>query len=1421
VTDPKIRYDILANAEGEEDVKRLAAELEKLDDSIDPAAAQRAQALAKELRELATQRQALEAFQRSLVDASEAGRRLEASTLAVQKLRQQLEGVAEPTRKQRGELERLVDQETKAQAAYSRSTEALAASRAAVEKLGVSSTELAANNQRLEQSFERVRTEVAQLGQQGGTVQAFTALVQQTENARERFDQADRALERFRAELTGVAEPTLAQTRLLDRLAAEAHAAQRAFQSSSLAQAEAATKLRAAGVDTDRLVAAQQRLPPQLTATAAAARQAAQGYQEAGRAALAAAADQQRGAGQSETALQGLRNQLSGLQSLAAVAVGGTVFTGLVRDAAAAADAYNNLSARIRLVTGDGQAFEKAFEGVFDIARRTGTAVEETGQLFTRLAQTGLDAGQSVAQAAENALRLTETINQATQLSGGSAESARAAITQLIQGLQSGVLRGEEFNSVLEQTPRLARALAEGLGRTTGELRELAQAGQLTTETVVSALESQAATLQREFDQLPPTVGRAIQALSTEWLSYIGNADQATGASNTAARALQALADNLSTVATTVQVAGQAWLAYKALGLAATLGAEALALRNTAVAQGLETAARASSTAATAANTAALGVNTVAKRANAAAASGLAAAEAAAAAASAASNAGLAARVGQLGRLGGALGAAGAATLLFGDLIVQAGVALGEGAAKLAGYRDLTEELAQELAAEEEAQRRNSVARAEAAAKAREAQDAAQGLSKEARGLVEQFNASAKAGDSAAESVAKLSKQLDFSSPQGLQDGVAALRALEAQGQLTGEALQGVFSEALKGQDLALFTQRVQTLFGAIVDASGTAYETVQGNTDRLAVALQAALGEALRRTGVGFEELRGGVSVAARSAINDVDLLADNLDQLRQRGVDAGLALAASLDKALAASTTAAAVREVQARFTALGASGAISSAQLEAGLLKVRSALERLQDATPVIDSLGEAARKAGVPLEALTGGISAAGAQAISTVSALVEQIIQTGVAAERASPVLAEAFDKRVQAAITGAEVDRLREEIDRAASAGKLFGSDLERALETVKRKAQELSPAFQQAAADAKRLGVDLGDGVTRGAEAGIRAYERLKASGQANAQQIQQAFINLANEQIKANNNVIPEWVKVEAAIRGARFEADRLGAVVVVTGEQGAEAGRKAADGMRSVGQAATAAQPGVESLRQTFGRLESTAVSAAEAMRRSLQNTGGDSGFGLLNSNVLAQRNANIGSGRGSSGGSGGAGFLPVTREVGLGQAVNKPPGDWTYTLVGFSVPGVDANGRQLPGGWAPVRGPTGVTGAPFSDPSPAFGWQANPFGRAPTPPTAAAPPAPGPAAPAPQATPAPSPASGSSAAEVAQQAAAAQQLADTLDRVRQQQQAVSTGAVPVLGRFEIVLSGAQLATDARQLADAVLREIELSYRVQLGR
>jgi len=235
--------------------------------------------------------------------------------------------------------------------------------------------------------------------------------------------------------------------------------------------------------------------------------------------------------------INGVRGAVGSLQGMLAAAGLGIGIAEIIETS----DAFKTLEARIKLATGEGAAFVTGFEGVKQIANETFSSIESTGELFSRISQAGEELGLAQAQV----LEITRTINEAIQLSGGSAASADAAITQLIQGLQSGVVRGEEFNSIMEQAPRLAKAMADGLGVTRGELRALAQDGQLTSEVVINAVQSQSEAIANEFGTLPNTVGNALQEAKNKLFVFIGDMDKTVNQSSILADAISQIGDSL------------------------------------------------------------------------------------------------------------------------------------------------------------------------------------------------------------------------------------------------------------------------------------------------------------------------------------------------------------------------------------------------------------------------------------------------------------------------------------------------------------------------------------------------------------------------------------------------------------------------------------------------------------------------------------------------------------------------------------------------------------------------------------------------------------------------------------------------------------------------------------------------------------
>jgi tape measure domain-containing protein len=217
---------------------------------------------------------------------------------------------------------------------------------------------------------------------------------------------------------------------------------------------------------------------------------------------------------------------------------------GKVQEIIQIADAWNMMSARLKLATAGQREFTTAQAALFDIAQRIGVPIQETATLYGKLQQ----AVRMLGGEQKDALTITESISQALRLSGASATEAQSSLLQFGQALASGVLRGEEFNSVVENSPRLAQALADGLNVPIGRLRKLAEEGRLTADVVVNALMSQKDKLASEYAQLPQTVSQAFERLRNAFGQWINKLDESTGFTKKLADVLTFLANNLDTV---------------------------------------------------------------------------------------------------------------------------------------------------------------------------------------------------------------------------------------------------------------------------------------------------------------------------------------------------------------------------------------------------------------------------------------------------------------------------------------------------------------------------------------------------------------------------------------------------------------------------------------------------------------------------------------------------------------------------------------------------------------------------------------------------------------------------------------------------------------------------------------------------------
>ncbi|WP_108701695.1 phage tail tape measure protein [Phytobacter sp. SCO41] len=208
------------------------------------------------------------------------------------------------------------------------------------------------------------------------------------------------------------------------------------------------------------------------------------------------------------------------------------------------ADTWNQLSGRLRLASTGAEDFAAAQRSLLAISQRTGTSFEANATLYARIASSLREAGYASADVA----KVTETVATSLKLSGASTEEASSVITQLSQALGSGVLRGEEFNAIMENGGRLAKLLADGMKTTVGGLRNMAQNGELTTDKIVPLL-TNVELLRKEFETLPASISGSAQKVQNSFMAWVGGANDALGASTALAGALDGLATNLNTVA--------------------------------------------------------------------------------------------------------------------------------------------------------------------------------------------------------------------------------------------------------------------------------------------------------------------------------------------------------------------------------------------------------------------------------------------------------------------------------------------------------------------------------------------------------------------------------------------------------------------------------------------------------------------------------------------------------------------------------------------------------------------------------------------------------------------------------------------------------------------------------------------------------
>lgn len=237
----------------------------------------------------------------------------------------------------------------------------------------------------------------------------------------------------------------------------------------------------------------------------------------------------------------GLSGSVSGLKTQM-TALAGAISVSLViewgKRFLEVADNMTQLQARIARLSTDAKTANETFSSLANIASTTGASLSDTTKLWETLTSSLKEAGATNAQV----LNLTDTLQKIGRIGGSSTEEMANALRQFGQSIASGTVRAEEFNSILEQMPELARQIAAGLGISMGELRARMLDGKLTAEDALNAIQDRTSVVNAEFEKLPRTMDQAVGSLEVSFSKLVVAVNDATGASKTAVEIIDQLA---------------------------------------------------------------------------------------------------------------------------------------------------------------------------------------------------------------------------------------------------------------------------------------------------------------------------------------------------------------------------------------------------------------------------------------------------------------------------------------------------------------------------------------------------------------------------------------------------------------------------------------------------------------------------------------------------------------------------------------------------------------------------------------------------------------------------------------------------------------------------------------------------------------
>ncbi|MCU7839782.1 MAG: tape measure protein [Candidatus Thiodiazotropha sp. (ex Troendleina suluensis)] len=432
-----------------------------------------------------------------------------------------------------------------------------------------------------------LNAEFQKLQKQQSTISQFEKLNQSISRTASDLDTARSKATKLGRAVHTVAKPTKTLTSAFERARASVRRLkeEQAVQLGTLSKYS--NKMKAAGVDTRRLTAEQVRLANEtakikgkISTVSNELKKTKSDYRSAGQAATRFG---NAGATAGNAATAGIKKISSQLSSAKAAFLGffGVRYAAnMVKDLGGVADEWKNITARLDQASDSQEELASAQEATFALAQDARTSIKDVANLYSRLSVSLKD--HNVTQ--EEALTLTESISKAMKVSGASATETSATITQLNQSFASGVLRGQEFNSVMEQGPRLAKALADGMDVPVTALRGMAEAGEISAERVKNALLDQSDAIRAEYEKLPLTIEGSVVRLENAWTRFIGQQDQAAGASGKVAEGLSVISEHLDEIASVALKVGEVMAVVFAVKGVNAIGAYITAAKSAAVA---------------------------------------------------------------------------------------------------------------------------------------------------------------------------------------------------------------------------------------------------------------------------------------------------------------------------------------------------------------------------------------------------------------------------------------------------------------------------------------------------------------------------------------------------------------------------------------------------------------------------------------------------------------------------------------------------------------------------------------------------------------------------------------------------------------------------------------------------------------------